>query len=108
MKMIKQKLAILALSLFCMSNAYSAEPLDFCTEQSKLAESIMKARQAGAPVTKVIAVIKKATEMQEAEAQAIVLIEMAYAHPKFNMQSNRDEAAVEFSNKVYLLCKKHT
>jgi len=72
---------------------------DPCRVVADIAGNVMRMRQSGLPITEA---------MDGAGDSKIVqlLVMQAYEMPKFSRSENREESAVEFSNRSYLDCRK--
>jgi len=89
---------ITAAVLVMSSNAYAG---DYCTTLASLAETTMGLRQAGVPLTEVLATHDKNTP------EIVKRLDiMAYDSPMWGSDKMKRQAATEFSNKVYLMCFK--
>ncbi len=75
----------------------------YCVQDSKMAYTIMKARQQNVPM---INMIKGMSE------SAIAMIKMAYLEPRYYGKALQEDTQVDFANRVYQLCpeagKNHT
>lgn len=83
-----------------------------CTSISKMAESIMRARQAGMPMHEAMAIPAKLGE-GASEPQIAVLVKLAqqmvivaYEQPGYMTDAMRNQAVTDFGNEVYLTCIK--
>lgn len=94
--------------LVLLANLSHAEDKDSkfqaCDTASTLAKSIMGARQKGAEMKWVIGKIKD--KDSPLGKLAISLTEEAYSEPRFNTESNQQQAVTDFENEIYLACLK--
>jgi len=93
-----KKLITAAALLIMSGNVYSGS---YCESLAGLAETTMKLRQAGVPLTKVLA-----THDENTPEIVRRLDIMAYDSPMWSSAKMKHQAATEFSNKVYLMCFK--
>jgi hypothetical protein len=85
-----------------------SEPTDFevCSGFAELAEQAMSCRQENIDLQLVLGVIKK-VNAGEAEAKlAKIIILEAYDSPRFHLEENRQDAIMEYKNKIFLQCMK--
>jgi len=73
-----------------------------CDDIYKLAESMMKARQKGAELPKILDVIERNGSSDAVKKLAI----MAYKEPRWNNENLQKRAISEFANKFMLECLK--
>lgn len=96
------KLTILALSTLVFVSPLKAE--DRCTDLISLANSIMTSRQRGMPIEKVIDIIKDTETKEEVKNATIKLIVEAYKEPRYSVKKNQDNAILDFSNRLGVIC----
>ena len=76
---------------------------DFCADQSELASSIMKLRQMGVPVSKMM----KAANTSSDPLLRKVLVsytELAYERVRYSTKEYQHKAVVDFGTEVYNMC----
>lgn len=91
---------IIAVAAFALSSipAIAEQSVDeFCEEQSAAAESIMKARQSGASLSRMLAVGPQPSPYRQ-------LIISAYELPRMQHPDNQKRMVVDFKNDHHLLC----
>jgi len=92
-----KKMLLIGVVLFMWTGLACAEPIS-CEQVEKLAGTIMKARQNGTPMSRLI---------KKADSEGIKqLIVMAYEQPRFASEKYQKRAIEKFKNKVYLECYK--
>lgn len=74
---------------------------EMCSAASELAETIMRNRQDGVSMAKMMSV-----EMGELKEAAEILIISAYEKPRFSTEKNKNDAVADFRDSVYLECIK--
>jgi hypothetical protein len=78
-----------------------------CMVVSDMAKAMMTNRQAGVPLSEIIAKMDADKEMPESVRTMMTSIVMAaYDEPKFNSPDNQQEAINEFSSAMMLQCMK--
>lgn len=85
----------------CSSSVYAN---DFCVEQSELATSIMKLRQMGAPVSKMIKASNNSSD-EHLRKLMVSYTETAYNRERYATKEYQHQAAVDFGTEVYNMCK---
>lgn len=96
--MVSISLSVLALGV------QAEEPVkltDRCKTWSGMAETIMKARQVGAPMSELM----DAAEEANSEAMKKIVI-MAYEKPRFSAEEVQKRSTDEFRDEIYLACIK--
>ena len=98
--MIRTTLLILALA--SPAAAQTAESLLICPTTGKLAQTVMKNRQNGVPMSTHVANILP----KEEAARAIVMgiITAAYEVPRFSTPANQRRAVEDFRNEMEVAC----
>lgn len=82
---------------------------DYCTSLGEMAESTMRMRQAGVPITKAVRKYEEVVYSTSAAgklAQAILI--MAYEQPMYSVERNKELAISEFGSGVFVQCLKAT
>lgn len=77
-----------------------------CGATAKYAEAVMDSRQNGMKITESIANINKTLKVGAMKDFYKTIAYEAYKEPKWSTKENQDNAATEFSNKMYLTCAK--
>lgn len=77
-----------------------------CNSVSKLAESIMKARQNGVPMRDIFNILHAHSTSESFTAISNELVIAAYEEPHWSTESNKTRAARDFSDRFYLACVK--
>jgi hypothetical protein len=83
--------------------AQTKQQIENCEAVESLAESIMGVRQAGAPMARVYAVITS-SEDEELKKLGASMVEVAYAMPQMQAESNRQNSINEFRSKMFSMC----
>lgn len=98
---MKTILTCLCLLLIAVSSHAGtlAENIATCDTPTKLANSIMIARQIGVPMQEIMAAFPG-----DPTTLYIAIVTEAYAVPAFQGQEYRDRAIAEFTDKTYLEC----
>lgn len=92
---------ILALAAFAAFSVQPARASADCDAWANLAKEIMTSRQAGVPITDVIALFKR---MDGYTADKQRLIFQAYEAPRFQTEEHKQREITEFQNSAYLAC----
>ena len=79
-------------------------PGQLCGAMSELAGNIMKMRQNGVPMVTAMEISDKADPSIKDFVAALILA--AYEQPRFSVEENRQNAALDFQNMVALQCYK--
>jgi len=95
---MKYKFITAAVLIMMSGNVYAGS---YCESLAKLAETTMKARQSGVTLT---SLVKSYDDKTPRIVKALDL--MAYDSPMWGSDRMKQQAATEFSNKVYLMCFK--
>lgn len=109
---MKRMLMVLCLAAIVPAHADEFEEVKekhgFCTELSELAETIMDARQNGVSMSSLmdLTLKKRGTSKLEKHLSNIqlILIQEAYAMPRFHASENIRKSVQDFKNQTYLLC----
>ena len=91
------KKLLIALTATLTFNSVAAD--NHCTEIEGLSKAIMGARQANAPMGKMMAIAKRSGF---GFAESLVI--KAYKRPLFSSSEMKKREAVDFANEVYLEC----
>ena len=83
--------------------AQTKQQIENCEAVESLAESIMEVRQAGAPMARVYAVITSGKDEQLKQI-GTSMVEIAYAMPQMQAESNRENSVNEFRSKMFSMC----
>lgn len=70
---------------------------EICSEVSRLAETIMRSHQMGAPMSAVMAVV-------EGNTIGMQMVVEAYGSPRFSMERNQQRAIAEHRDRWYRIC----
>lgn len=92
---------ILAAAVLATLSVRPALARSDCDAWSNLAKEIMTSRQAGVPITDVIALFKK---LDGYTADKERLIFQAYDAPRFQTEEHKQREITEFQNAAYLAC----
>jgi hypothetical protein len=92
------KALLIGLALFSATVSAS----EFCNNLADASSSIMKVRQKGVPMQKLMEVINR---NEAKDIMTIIAIE-AYESPIYSSEKYKKQAASELSNEVYLACLK--
>lgn len=92
---------ILALAAFAAFSVQPALASADCDAWANLAKEIMTSRQAGVPITDVVALFKR---MDGYTADKQRLIFQAYEAPRFQTEEHKQREITEFQNSAYLAC----
>lgn len=84
----------------------SAQASEICDAQSKLANTIMEARQNGMPMRQMMNIV--GNDGDESTKLSRILVKAAYEVPRYHSEDMKARTATEFSNEVYLMCIKAT
>ena len=76
---------------------------DNCAKLGELAGSVMSARQAGVPMSKIMAIARQDESISKL-LTAIVIA--AYEAPQFSVEENRQRRVASFKNEIMLECYK--
>lgn len=88
----------------CQLQPAFAADKEFCLTQLELAETIMKARQAGVSIKDVLNFNKETSK--EVKEHLTILTEYAYTKPRFSTEEYKRKAIVEFGTEIYNICRK--
>lgn len=102
---INKVLSTLALASALTLYSVHAQANEFCADQSELASSIMKLRQMGVPVSKMM----KAANTSSDPLLRKVLVsytELAYERVRYSTKEYQHKAVVDFGTEVYNMCKR--
>jgi len=106
-KQIKVALLSLATGLSLTSivaiAASASEGMDDCKRLESSAELVMRARQAGAPMSKIWKVAED-THDDYLEAMYKMLAKNAYETPQYSTEPMQQRAVVDFQNTFFLAC----
>lgn len=80
-----------------------------CATLSETAGAAMKGNQSGTSLAKMMEALNK-VESDNTKLRDLMKAFLldAYSYPRFNTKSFQDKAVVDFSNKKYLECMKHS
>ena len=95
-------IAAAALSVLA-APAMADNKVDNCTGMASLAKSAMELRQTGADLPTVVGALSEELDGPELDA-AIKVMQFAYREPLHSTDRAKQEAANEFSSKVFLAC----
>ena len=98
---MKKLLLCLALLLPVVANA---NPL--CKSNAEVAETIMKARQAGVTLIRSEELINKNFGGTESANLFVLIARMAYEEPRYSSEYYQQRAVKDFMDKIYLNCLK--
>ena len=100
MKKLTKIIATIAFSLSAtFAHAVQSDD-EFCAEQADMAEIVMKARQAGVPMSKLLAIGAPAPNPYR------YLIISAYELPRMSYEPNQQKMVEDFRNDYHILCFK--
>lgn len=102
---INKFLSTLALASVLTLYSVHVQANGFCADQSELASSIMKLRQMGVPVSKMM----KAANTSSDPLLRKVLVsytELAYERVRYSTKEYQHKAVVDFGTEVYNMCKR--
>lgn len=102
---INKFLSTLALASALTLYSVHAQANEFCADQSELASAIMKLRQMGVPVSKMM----KAANTSSDPLLRKVLVsytELAYERVRYSTKEYQQKAVVDFGTEVYNMCKR--
>lgn len=99
------KKLILAAMIACTAVPAYAASDDTCKTMSRLAEAIMKSRQARVPLSKMLDLVSNAEGMSASGKEAVrPLVILAYKSPAFEIAENQDKAVADFVNSAEVSC----
>jgi len=101
MKVITTIALFMSVSLSGTALAEEASPYEGCKAIASVASTIMKSRQIGVPLTKVLDWAESHEKFTE---MLLPIVKSAYRVPKFSTEKYQTRAALEFENKVMLEC----
>lgn len=93
--------AALVISTAAMAGAPSKEKLESCTTLSNSAKGIMKARQNGVPMAKLMAIDSKDQAYNDVLAE---MIKGAFKVSKFSTDDYKQQAMQDFADKWFASC----
>lgn len=76
---------------------------DLCESIESMASSIMEARQAGVPASKLVGIINQDMSKELAEL-GISIVKAAYSKPHYSTESYQQRETTDFANEWYLAC----
>ena len=88
-------------------NIVKAGTSDFCKSIGRFAFSAEKVRQLGLPEDMVIDSLNANSEIASSEFHKVItlsIIKQAYLYPLYAGETKQEEAAIDFSNAMYLIC----
>lgn len=94
-----RKMTVLCFSLFFPSLGFAQA--SNCDELQDTAHKIMSMYQEGLPVATAIDTFTRSTADSTINK---IMIEVAYDTDKFETQEDKEQAAVDFSNHMYMFC----
>lgn len=100
-----KKIFVCAAIVFAVTVS-SAQANDMCDGQSKLANTIMEARQNGMPMRQMMNIVGNDGDASTKLSRA--LVKAAYGVPRYHSEGMKTRIATEFSNEVYLMCLEAT
>ncbi|MET3601839.1 hypothetical protein [Martelella mangrovi] len=95
--------AVLAIFVMPVTAVAEDSSAGTCQALGKLAENIMRARQNGVSISKVMSLVEKADVFKDITKQMIII---AYDEPRWNGKALQDRAVMDFSNDIQLMCYK--
>jgi hypothetical protein len=93
--------ALLALSGQVMADAPDKAKLKRCTELSGTARAVMKARQNGVPMSKLMAVESGSKAFDDVMAE---MVKDAFSKSKYDTEKFKKDSIQEFEDKWFALC----
>lgn len=91
---------VIAVALMALSwHAGAADKMQMCKTYSDLAETVMKARQAGVSMSRAMEVVSDDPAVRE-------LVIMAYDEPRMSVEKNQQRSIEDFRDSAYLACIK--
>jgi len=101
--------ALLAISTSVAANddtPYKSS-VEFCTGVSGLAEHVMRNRQIGVPLSKMLSVAESSEKIDSSLREPLTnFILEAYGSPQYSSEKMRERVTNEFANTVMLTCMK--
>src|SRR5690606_14850782 len=76
---------------------------EFCSNIDLMANAMMGARQSGVAMSEMM---KSANEINDPELKkmSVAMVKAAYETPRFEVEENRNKAALDFRNSMYQSC----
>jgi hypothetical protein len=96
---MKKFIVTILLTLVVTTSAFANELI--CEKIRQLSENIMKNRQQGVPINKMIDIAN--SEPKVASLMKAIVMD-AYNQPKYQTAKYKQEAVVEFANRQYVTC----
>lgn len=102
---VNKTISILLLSTVLTLYSAHVQANEFCADQSELASSIMKLRQMGVPVSKMM---KAANTSSDPQLRNVLVsyTELAYERVRYSTKEYQHKAVVDFGTEVYNMCKR--
>ena len=91
------KVLTLVLASTLSFGSVASDSVEMCSEYSELAGSIMTSRQLNVSMADVYGVLKESPV-------GIEMLKEAYKVPLYSVESNKENAVMEFKNDIFMLC----
>lgn len=102
--MKKTSFMVTVLILFLSGQLYAQDKLAVCNSISSLAETIMKQRQNGAPMSEMMRIAGEAGGALGKVGEELVI--MAYEKPRYRTENYQQRAIEDFRDSAHLECVK--
>lgn len=93
---------LLALPALISAQAFGADKVAECEQMDSMAESVMKARQNGIPMSKLYKIAVKGDDYTSAIYK--MLIDGAYKETRFGSPEYQEKAVVDFRDLIFQAC----
>ena len=91
------KVLTLVLASTLSFGSVASDSVEMCSEYSELAGSIMTSRQLNVSMADIYNVLKESPV-------GIEMMKEAYKVPLYSVESNKENAVMEFKNDIFMLC----
>lgn len=100
---MKKLIVFGALACALSISAQAASLAKTCNPEESTAKMVMRARQTGAPISKVMALVDN-SELVKIRGVLRAMVILAYNEPQAYSNEDKKRAATEFGNQVYMYC----